>query len=225
MHTREGKSRNKDKRHKQVVLKQLPPSARPRFFKQSINCCWVVSLSGSVEIGKIFSGVPRKNRNGNCGGAAAGLVAERLCRQAVTFGAQPWRKYPQNLGWLQHLAHSRGHVGSCPATNRVAEFLVFRIVLGYKVLLLGICGVYGRKKQGRRRTFLRPKSLSLGPRFFESLARSPLWGFHPMKGKPLHKKAALSAFTLKIHKHRCNTLQINRGCQKKVLNQSMSAFG
>ena len=107
-------------------------------------------------------------------------------------------------------------MGSCPATNRVAEFLVFRIVLGYKVLLLGICGVYGRKKQGRRRTFLRPKSLSLGPRFFESLARSPHWGFHLIKGKPLHEKAALSAFTLEIHKERCNAVQIYTGCQKKV---------
>ena len=106
-------------------------------------------------------------------------------------------------------------MGSCPATNRVAEFLVFRIGLGYKVLLLGISRVYGRKKQGSGRTFLRQKGLSLGPRFFESLAQSPLWGIHPIKGKPLHEKAALSAFTLRIHKQRCNAVQINRGCQKK----------
>jgi len=96
VHTREGKSRNKDKRHKQVVLKQLPPSARPRFFRQSILLLRVFSFPGSVEPGKIFSSVaPKKIETETVAGQRLAWVAERLCRQAVTFGAQPWRKYPQ----------------------------------------------------------------------------------------------------------------------------------
>jgi len=59
----------------------------------------VFSLSGSVEIGKIFSSVaPKKIETETVAGQRLALWAQRLCRQAVTFGAQPWRKYPQNLG-------------------------------------------------------------------------------------------------------------------------------
>ena len=73
----------------------------------------MVSLSGSVEIGKIFSGVPRKNRNGNCGGAAAGLGGRKVVQTGRDFWSSALAKISTEP-WLTTtsgaLAGSRGQL-------------------------------------------------------------------------------------------------------------------
>jgi len=68
-----------------VVLKQLAAAARSSFLKQSIVEYFLFFFATDERPGK-YSG--RKIET------EIATAAQKLCRQAVTFGAQPWRKYP-----------------------------------------------------------------------------------------------------------------------------------